>query len=223
MRIADLLSPGAIKIDGAPKDKADAINQLVELMVGQGNINDEETYKAAVLAREAEMSTGVENGVAIPHGKSDGVSKPGLAAMTVPAGVDYESLDGEPTTLFFLIAAPNTEDNVHLQVLASLSQLLVDEGLCDKLRAAKSADEFLGILTDAEDAQYAAEQDKKREIAQNAGKFEVLAITARSWPSPPARPASPTPIWRPSPSSRRQRRWASRSRSRPRAPAAPRT
>ena len=178
MRIADLLSPGAIKIGGAPKDKADTIDQLVELMVGQGNINDPEAYKAAVLTREAEMSTGVENGVAIPHGKSDGVSKPGLAAMTIPAGVDYESLDGEPTTLLFLIAAPNTEDNVHLQVLASLSQLLVDEGLCDKLRAAKTADEFLGILTEAEGAQYAAAEEKEREIAQQAGKFDVLAITA---------------------------------------------
>ena len=178
MRIADLLSPGAIKIGGAPKDKADTIDQPVELTVGQGNINDPEAYKAAVLAREAEMSTGVENGVAIPHGKSDGVSKPGLAAMTIPAGVDYESLDGEPTTLLFLIAAPNTEDNVHLQVLASLSQLLVDEGLCDKLRAAKTADEFLGILTEAEGAQYAAAEEKEREIAQQAGKFDVLAITA---------------------------------------------
>jgi PTS system fructose-specific IIC component len=178
MRIKDLLTPGAIKIGGAPKDKADTIDQLVALMEQQGNINDPETYKKAVLAREAQMSTGVENGVAIPHGKSPAVSQPGLAAMTIPAGVDYESLDGEPTTLAFLIAAPDTEDNIHLQVLASLSQLLVDTDFCDRLRAAQSPEEFLNIINAAEDAQYVAEQEKARETSTREGLYDVVAITA---------------------------------------------
>lgn len=178
MRIKDLLKPEAIKIGGAPKDKAATIDQMVALMEHQDNIIDVETYKKAVLAREAEMSTGVENGLAIPHGKSSAVSKPGLAAMTIPAGVDYEALDGEPTTLVFLIAAPDTEDNVHLQVLASLSQLLVDEELCNKLRAAKTPDEFLNLLNAAEDALYVAEQEKKHELEAQTGQFDLVAITA---------------------------------------------
>ncbi|NLH91978.1 MAG: PTS transporter subunit EIIA [Atopobium sp.] len=178
MRILDLLKPEAIKIGGVPKDKATAIDQMVDLMAKEGNLVDVAAYKKAVLAREQEISTAVENGVAIPHGKSDAVKVPGLAAMTVPGGVDFGSLDGNPTTLVFLIAAPNTDDNVHLQVLSRLSQLLVDPSVCDRLRAAKSTDEFLNVLSSAEEAHVVAEHDKKEETARKAGSFDVVAVTA---------------------------------------------
>ena len=127
MRITDLLKPEGIKLGGAATDKLDAINQMVELMAKEGNVVDKEQYRKAVLAREAESTTGVGDGIAIPHAKTSAVSAPGLAAMTVPAGVDYDEPDGEPANLIFLIAAPNTKENVHLEVLSRLRQILGDD------------------------------------------------------------------------------------------------
>ena len=127
MRIRDLLKPEGIKLGGSPANKKDTINQMVDLMYNEGNINDKERYRAGVFAREAEDTTGIGDGIAIPHAKTDAVTAPGLAAMTIPNGVDYDSLDGEPVDLVFLIAAPNTKDNVHLEVLSRLSILLMDE------------------------------------------------------------------------------------------------
>jgi PTS system fructose-specific IIC component len=178
MRILDLLKPEAIRIGGTPKNKSDAIDQMVELMEKEGNLSDVAIYKKAVLDREKDVSTAVENGVAIPHGKSNAVKAPGLAAMSVPGGVDFDSLDGAPTTLIFLIAAPDTEDNVHLQVLSRLSQLLVDPAVCDRLRAAKSSDEFLNVISAAEDAHLVGERDKQAEVAKKAGAFDIVAVTA---------------------------------------------
>ena len=121
MRITDLLKPEGIKIGGSATDKMDAINQMVDLMAKEGNVADKAKYKAAVLAREQESTTGIGDGIAIPHAKTDAVKAPGLAAMTLPNGVDYEAPDGEPSDIIFLIAAPNTKENVHLEVLSRLS------------------------------------------------------------------------------------------------------
>ncbi len=179
MRIDDLLKPESIQIGGAPKDKADAIHQLVQLMTKGGNVRNAEGYEKAVLAREAEFSTGMDGGIAIPHAKTAAVSAPGLAAMTVPGGVDFDSTDGQPSTLLFLIAAPEGEANTHLEVLSRLSTLLIDKDFCTKLRAAKSADEFRSVIAATEEKKLAAEQKKAAGAAQrDAAGYDVVAITA---------------------------------------------
>ena len=120
MRITDLLDARSILLNASPKSKNEALDQIVDLMVKSEKINDKEAYRKQVYAREEESTTGIGEGIAIPHGKCDAVTKPGLAAMVVKDGVDFDSLDGEPVTLMFLIAAPNTEDNIHLDVLSNL-------------------------------------------------------------------------------------------------------
>ncbi len=173
MRITDLLKPEGIKLGGSPKNKAEAIDQMVELMVKEGNINDKQKYKAAVLAREAETSTAIGEGIAIPHAKTDAVDRPGLAAMTVPGGVDYDAPDDEPSNIIFLIAAPNTKENVHLEVLSRLSTLLMDDDFTDALRNAKSVEEFRSIVDKAEAEKLEAEENKSY-----GGGPQILAITA---------------------------------------------
>ena len=150
MRITDLLDRRSISLDGAPTGKNDALDQMVELMARSGKINDIEGYRKQVYAREEESTTGIGEGIAIPHGKCDAVNQPGLAAMVVKNGVDFDSLDGEPVTLIFLIAAPNTEDNVHLDVLSKLSVLMMDEDFSNALRNAATVDEFLEIIDKAD-------------------------------------------------------------------------
>ena len=123
---------------------------MVDLMAKEGNVTDKEKYKAAVIAREQESTTGIGDGIAIPHAKTDAVKAPGLAAMTLPNGVDYEAPDGEPSNIIFLIAAPNTKENVHLEVLSRLSMLLMDDDFTDSLRNAKTVEEFRAIVDKAE-------------------------------------------------------------------------
>ena len=151
MRITDLLDVRSISLDAAPKSKKEALDTVVELMVRSGKINDVEGYRKLVYAREEESTTGIGEGIAIPHGKGDAVDRPGLAAMVVKDGVDFESLDDEPATLFFLIAAPNTEDNVHLDVLSKLSMMLMDENFTASLRNAETPEEFLDIIDRADE------------------------------------------------------------------------
>ena len=136
MRITDLLDARSILLNASPKSKNEALDQIVDLMVKSEKINDKEAYRKQVYAREEESTTGIGEGIAIPHGKCDAVTKPGLAAMVVKDGVDFNSLDGEPVTLMFLIAAPNTEDNIHLDVLSKLSVLLMNEEFTEALRNA---------------------------------------------------------------------------------------
>ncbi len=150
MRITELLDARSISLNGAPKTKREALDAVVDLMVQSGKINDKEAYRRQVYAREEESTTGIGEGIAIPHGKCDAVSAPGLAAMVVKDGVDFDSLDGEPVTLMFLIAAPNTEDNIHLDVLSKLSVLLMDEEFTENLRNAASVEEFLKIIDKAD-------------------------------------------------------------------------
>lgn len=179
MRITSLLKPEAVKIGGVASDKDDAIAKLVELMETQGNVVDVEAYTEAVHARESFGSTALGEGIAIPHAKTAAVSAPGLAAMTLPEGVDYDAPDGLPTTLMFLIAAPDTKADVHLEVLSRLSMLLMDPEFCDSLRAAKTSEEFLAVIDAAEDAKLAAENAKAAETATaDAAGYDLVAITA---------------------------------------------
>ena len=117
MRIRDLLSVQSIELGGKPGNKTEVLNHMVDLMAKGGNIADIETYRKGVFAREEEGTTGIGMGIAIPHCKSDAVKAPGLAAMTIKEGTDFESLDGTPAKIIFLIAAPNTSDNVHPSLL----------------------------------------------------------------------------------------------------------
>jgi PTS system fructose-specific IIC component len=176
MKITDLLKPEGIKLGGSAKDKADTIRQMVDLMCREGNIKDKAKYKAAVEAREQESTTAVGDGIAIPHAKTDAVSAPGLAAMTVPAGVDYDSPDGEPSNLIFLIAAPNTKDNVHLEVLSKLSALLMDDDFTAKLRAAKTPQEFRSIIDETEKAKDA--EESRKAAAGSSTLPSIVAVTA---------------------------------------------
>lgn len=182
MRITDLLDARSILLNASPKSKNEALDQIVDLMVKSEKINDKEAYRKQVYAREEESTTGIGEGIAIPHGKCDAVTKPGLAAMVVKDGVDFDSLDGEPVTLMFLIAAPNTEDNIHLDVLSKLSVLLMNEEFTEALRNAETVEEFMGIINDADekeagiDERLAGEGTATEE--ETRGKVKILAVTS---------------------------------------------
>lgn len=176
MKIRDLLAVESIDLNGKATGKTDVLNQCVDLMAKSGKIADVEKYRKGVFEREDEGTTGIGMGIAIPHCKSDAVKKAGLAAMVVKNGVDFESLDGTPAKIIFLIAAPNTEDNVHLQVLSKLSVMLMDEHFTDSLINANSVDEFLSIIDDAEAVKDANNEPKKEEKV-SLGAF-IVAVTA---------------------------------------------
>lgn len=146
MRITDLLDRRSVSLTAAPKTKSETLDMAVDLMVKSEKISNREAYRKQVYLREEESTTGIGEGIAIPHGKCDAVKKPGLAAMVIKNGVEFEALDDEPVTLLFLIAAPNTEDNIHLDVLSKLSVMLMDEEFTESLRNASSVDESLWIL-----------------------------------------------------------------------------
>lgn len=171
MRITDLLSKDGIELNVNAKDKNDIINKMTKLMLKTGRITDLNAYTELVLKREEEGSTGVGEGIAIPHGKGDCVTEPGLVAMVVPNGVEYDALDGKPVNLLFMIAAPNTSDNVHLDVLSRLSTMLMDTEFKNKLISAKSKEEFLNIINETENEKF------KEETKQEEG-YEILGITA---------------------------------------------
>lgn len=171
MRITDLLSKDGIELNVNAKDKNDIINKMTKLMLKTGRITDLNAYTELVLKREEEGSTGVGEGIAIPHGKGDCVTEPGLVAMVVPNGVEYDALDGKPVNLLFMIAAPNTSDNVHLDVLSRLSTMLMDTEFKNKLISAKSKEEFLNIINETENEKF------KEETKQEQG-YEILGITA---------------------------------------------
>ena len=180
MRITDLLDKRSISLDAAPADKKATLDMAVELMVKSGKLMDVEQYRAQVYAREEESTTGIGEGIAIPHGKCDAVKTPGLAAMVIKNGVDYDSLDGEPVTLLFLIAAPNTKDNVHLDVLSKLSVMLMDENFTTSLRNAKSVEEFLQII-DAADESAKSIDDRLSDTGittEEKKSFKLLAVTS---------------------------------------------
>ncbi|MDD6156665.1 MAG: fructose-specific PTS transporter subunit EIIC [Lachnospiraceae bacterium] len=175
MRITELLARESIELNGSPKSKSEALDQMVELMAKSGKLTDKEAYRAQVYAREEESTTGVGDGIAIPHGKCDGVARPGLAAMVVKDGVDFAAMDDEPVSLIFLIAAPNTEDNVHLDVLSKLSVLLMNDEFTAKLKNAKTVEEFLQIVDEADASEKSI--DERLETA-SAGTVKLVAVTS---------------------------------------------
>lgn len=152
MRITDLLDKESICLDAAPACKQEALDAAIALMVKRGNISDKEAFRKQVYLREEECTTGIGAGIAVPHGKCDAVSQPGLVAMVVKEGVDFASLDGNPTYLIFLIAAPDTEDNIHLEVLSKLAVFLMDREISESLKNASAAEEFLQIMEEKYDS-----------------------------------------------------------------------
>ena len=184
MKIRDLLSVESIDLNGKVTGKNEALDAMVALMAKSGKINDVEKYRKGVYAREEEGTTGIGEGIAIPHCKSDAVSRPGLAAMVIKDGVDFDALDGGKVDLIFLIAAPNTEDNVHLDVLSKLSVLLMDENFTSGLRNAKTVEEFLSVIDRAEAEKDAEEEKKNSADTKNAAEEKntengklILAVT----------------------------------------------
>lgn len=179
MKITGLLKRESVEFSGTPESKGQAIDQMVELMAKGGNINDLQRYKEGVLKREEEGTTGIGEGIAIPHAKTDAVSAPGLAAMLVPQGVDYDALDGQPVHMIFLIAAPNTEENVHLEVLSRLSMLLMDDEFRKNLLDAADVTEFLAHIDEAERKKFPEEYGEEKQTQDQPEEgYRVLAVTA---------------------------------------------
>ena len=178
MKITDLLKKNGIALNPNVKTKEEAINKLVDLMNDTGRLNDKEAYKEAVLARESLSTTGIGDNIAIPHAKTTAVKEAGLSAMILADGIDYDSLDGEPAKLFFMIAAPEGENNLHLDVLARLSMMLMDPEFKEQLINAKSVDEFLSLIDSKENDKLKAESDKEEAQKAQSNGYRVLAVTA---------------------------------------------
>ncbi len=185
MRITELLKKEGIALGVEVDSKEAAIDYLVDLHDKSGNISSKEEYKKGIIAREEEGSTAIGEGIAIPHSKNAAVKRPGLAAMTVPNGVDYEALDGQPSNLFFMIAAPDGGGDVHLEVLSRLSMLLMDEAFRNKLLNAKDKDAFLQVIDNSEMEKFGDEIKKeenalkeKQPKSDERKGYRVLAVTA---------------------------------------------
>lgn len=189
MRITELLKKESIELGVKVSGKEEAIDKLIGLMAAGGRLNDKAGYKEGILAREALGSTAVGEGIAIPHAKVAAVKEPGLAAMVVPDGVDYEAFDGSLANLIFMIAAPEGEADVHLEALSRLSTLLMDPDFKNDLIHAESKEEFLQLIDDKESERYekkARKEEKKAEDAapkvqeplKSAAGYRVLAVTA---------------------------------------------
>ena len=178
MRITDLLDRRSVSLTAAPKGKSEALDMAVDLMVKSEKISDREAYRKQVYLREEESTTGIGDGIAIPHGKCDAVKKPGLAAMVIKNGVEFEALDDEPVTLLFLIAAPNTEDNIHLDVLSKLSVMLMDEEFTESLRNASSVDEFMDIIDKADSEKKDIDERLADTGLAEGTQAKILAVTS---------------------------------------------
>lgn len=178
MKINDLLKKVSIDVDASVNNKDEAIDHLVDLMDKQGNLEDKEVYKQGIYAREELSTTGIGEGIAIPHAQNETVKTPGLAAMIVKEGVDYQSLDSQPAHLFFMIAVPKSGGNEHLQILAMLSQMLMDSDFKERLLQAQSAEDFLNIINEKEASQKAKEEAKEKQQSDFAGSYRLLAVTA---------------------------------------------
>ena len=178
MKITDILKPVSIQLNVAPpKSKVEAINILADLMEKGGNLSNKEEYVKAVIAREDSGSTGLGDGIATPHAKSSAVREAGLAAMVVPQGMDFAALDGNPSRLFFMIAAPNSASDLHVQLLSKLATMLMDPDFKDALINAKSVDEFLQLINEKEEGKSSAEE-APAEAEKTPDGYEVLAVTA---------------------------------------------
>ena len=178
MRVTDLLDPKGIRLGANLKDKDDAIAQLVALHNSVGNLNDSEAFTQAIKTREAKGTTAVGQGIAIPHGKSSAVKKVGLVAITAPSGVDYEALDGQPSNLLFMIAAPDSAADTHLEVLSRLMTMLMDPEFDKILVEAKTTEEFLQAIDKKETEKYPDEVSDKPANNNASAGYQILAVTA---------------------------------------------
>ncbi|MBR3310814.1 MAG: PTS sugar transporter subunit IIA [Solobacterium sp.] len=181
MKITDILAKESIALGQKAADKQSVLEAMVDLMAASGKISDKKLYLEAVEAREEEGTTGVGGGIAIPHGRCSGVREAGLAAMTIDGGVEFEALDGKPVDILFLIAAPESSGNVHLQILSKLAMMLMDEKFVAELKKAKNADEFLQIIDKAEEAKDVADAQKSAAPPVTevlSGEHLILAVTA---------------------------------------------
>lgn len=185
MRITDLLKSESIALGQKPADKQSAIRQLADLMAASGNLSDKEQYLKDVFAREASGTTGLGDGIATPHAKSTGVKEAGLAAMTVPAGMDFESMDGKPARLFFMIAAPDSANDAHIQILQQLAMMIMDPDFKEALIAAKTKEEFLHLIDLKEDGKFeapkaeaTASEGEAVDAAPASDHIQILAVTA---------------------------------------------
>ncbi len=185
MRITDLLKSESIALGQKPADKQSAIRQLADLMAASGNLSDKEQYLKDVFTREASGTTGLGDGIATPHAKSTGVKEAGLAAMTVPAGMDFESMDGKPARLFFMIAAPDSANDAHIQILQQLAMMIMDPDFKEALIAAKTKEEFLHLIDLKEDGKFeapkaeaAASEGEAVDAAPASDHIQILAVTA---------------------------------------------
>ena len=175
MKIVDLLHKQGINLNFNPSTKEQCINELVDLMDKTGNLNNKEEYKKAILAREELSTTGIGEGIAIPHGKTSAVRKASLAAAISKNGVDYDSLDGAPAKLFFMIAVPDNNDNLHLEVLARLSTILMDESFRTSLINCSDKEEFLRLIDKKEMEKF---PDEVGGVNMSKNGYRVLAVTA---------------------------------------------
>ena len=180
MRIVDLLKKEAVVLNAEVSTKEQMLDLLVDLHKEVGNIKDKAAFKAGIMKRESEGPTAIAEGICIPHSKNEAVINPGIAAITVPSGVDCEALDGEPSNLFFMIAAPAEGSDVHLEALSRLSTILMDPAFREKLLSAKDVDAFLAAIDEKETEKY-GEEDKAAQAAEAPAKkagYQVLAVTA---------------------------------------------
>jgi len=173
MKITDLLEVSGIDLNPNVSTKDEAINKLVDLMDGTGNLNDKDAYKKAVLERESLSTTGIGDQIAIPHAKTKAVKDAGLSAMVIRDGIDFDSLDGEAVKLFFMIAAPDGENNLHLEVLARLATMLMDNNFKNQLIEAKTKEEFLTLIDENENVKINKENEKMKAV-----EYRILAVTA---------------------------------------------
>ncbi len=174
MKITSLINKASINLNAQAINKQDAIEKLVELMYKGGNVKDKQGYKEAILQREQSSTTGIGDGIAIPHAKTSAIASPGVAIMVVKDGVDYEALDGQNTNLFFMIGAPDNGQDTHLEVLSKLSTLIMSPGFKDSIINAKSEDEVLNIIDMAESEKF----DVKEETNTKDEIYDVLCVTA---------------------------------------------
>ena len=175
MRITDLLSQNAVCLGASVSGREEALDRLIALQGKAGNLNDAARYRADLLAREKLGSTAIGNGIAVPHAKSGAVLRPGLAAMTVPGGVDFGAPDKAPSDLFFMIAAPEGAGDSHLEILSRLMVMLMDEPFCERLRRARGPKEFLALIDAREREKYPEQAPEK---AKGSDGRLVLAVTA---------------------------------------------
>ena len=181
MRVTELLRNASIDLGAHVKNKQDAISHLVDLMDKGGNLTNKEQYKKDVLAREASGTTGLGDGIATPHAKSAGVKAPGLAAMTIPEGIDFESMDGNPARLFFAIAAPDGGNDEHLMILSKLATMIMDPDFKEALIKSTTKEEFLKLIDDKEDGKFQAPADSSSTVAlskEASDHIQILAVTA---------------------------------------------